>query len=89
MNGSGEGDEEGGGERKPGNLLSHSRGGSEDAREELTPTRIQQPQPQGDPTPQRDRHLIGRTRAHQGREARDMIGKRGGGTRKRKKSQKS
>ena len=52
---------------------THTRGGSEDAREEVTPTSNQQPQPQ-DPTltPQRDRYIMRRTTV-QGQEARGRI----------------
>ena len=73
-NGREDGDEkrdEGGGEKEPGNLRSGNRGGSEDARRRAAPTSNQQPQPQ-DPTPQRGRRIMGRTRV-QRREARGRI----------------
>ena len=89
-NGSVNGDknrEEDGGGRESVNLPSGNRGGSEVARVGTTPTSNQQPQPQ-DPTPQRDRRIMCRTRA-QGREAGDVTGEGGGKAKKRKKPQKS
>ena len=59
----------------------------EDMRERVTPTSDQRPQSQ-DPTPQRDRCIMRRTRA-QRRKVRDRIGESGGGAKKRKKPQKS
>ena len=53
--------------------FSGNRGGLEDARAGATLTGNQQPQPQN-PTPQRDRRIVQRTRAR-GREARDRIGR--------------
>ena len=79
--------EEGEGERESGNLRSGNRSGSEDAREGVTPTSNQSPQPQ-DPTPPRDRHIMRRTRP-QGREARDIIGEDGEKAKERQKPQKS
>ena len=75
---------EGGGKRELGNLKSSNRGGSEDARRGARQTSSHKPHSQ-DPTPQRDRRIMRRTRA-QGREARDRIGK---GGKKRTKIQKS
>ena len=89
-NGSGDRDQnrdEGGGEREPGNVRSGNRGGSEGARRGATSTRNQQPQSQ-DPTPQRNRCIMRKTRA-QRREARDRIGKGGNEAKKREKPQKS
>ena len=52
----------------------------------MTPASSQEPQPQ-DPTPQRARRIMLGTRP-QGREAKDRIGKGGGGAKKRKKPRK-
>ena len=61
--------DEGGEERHTGNLRRGNKGESEDARGGAISTSNQQPQPQ-DPTPQRDRRIMRKTRA-KGREARD------------------
>ena len=49
-------------EESPGIYKVISRGGSEDTIEGATPTSDQQPKPQ-DPTPQRDHHIMLRTKA--------------------------
>ena len=72
-----------GGEREPGDI----RGVLENVIEEATPTSNQQSQPQ-DPTPQRDRRIMRRTRAQE-REVRYRIGERGEGVKRRKKPHKS
>ena len=60
-------------EREPGNLRSGNRGGSEDARREVTTTSNRQPQPQ-DPTLQEDHRIMLMTRA----KGRDWGGRRRG-----------
>ena len=49
-------------QKEPGDLQSDSRGGAEDAREGVMPMGNQQPQSK-DPTPQRERCIMWRTRA--------------------------
>ena len=78
---------EGGGKRELGNLRIGNMDGSEDARRRAKPTSNQQPQPQ-DPTPQRDRRTMPRTRA-QGQEAGGRFGEDGGEAKERKKSHES
>ena len=71
--------------RNGGENGGENRDGSEDARGGVTLTSNQKPH-QKDPTPQRDRRIIQRTRAHM-QEARDRIGEEKGGAEKRKKLQ--
>ena len=88
--GSGSRDEnrdEDGGERDSGDLRKGNRGRSEDTIRHATPTSNQQLQPQ-DPTPQRDRRIMRRTRVQE-QEARDRTREGGGEAKMSTKPQKS
>ena len=87
-NGNGDEDRQNrGAKREPGNLRGSNGGGWEDARGGATPRSNQRSQSQ-DSTPQRNRRIMRRTRAHR-REAGGKIGEGGEEAKKRKKHQMS